>query len=148
MSRRFQLRRAVSGLFVLATFAGADFWILRAQPGQQKQNPNFTGTVIRIEDKTPAQPAHFRFEPGSRTKWHSHEGGQIILVEEGVGLYQNKGGPVMELHAGETTYCPPNVVHWHGAAPDQGGVQFNVSRGGITWLDEVTEKEYTAPRKH
>jgi quercetin dioxygenase-like cupin family protein len=54
---------------------------------------------------------------------------------------------VIELHAGETIYCPPGVVHWHGAAPGQGGVQFNVSRGGITWLEEVSEKDYTAPTK-
>ena len=95
-----------------------------------------------------ASIAHFRFGPGSRTKWHSHEGGQIILVEEGVGLTQVKGGPVMELHAGDTTYVGPGVVHWHGAAPDKGGVQFNISRGGITWLGEVTDAEYKAKPKH
>ena len=114
---------------------------------QQKQNPNFTGgAVTPIEDKE-GNIAHFRFEPGSRTKWHSHERGQIILVEEGVGRTQVKGGPVIELHAGETTYAGPGVVHWHGAAPDKGGVQYNISRGGITWLEEVTDKEFSAPAK-
>jgi quercetin dioxygenase-like cupin family protein len=39
---------------------------------------------------------------GSRTRWHSHETGQI--------------------QAGETTYLGPGVVHWHEGAPDQGGV--------------------------
>ncbi len=126
-------------------FAASGLVVMYAQP---KQNPNFTGgTVTAIEENTKASPAHFRFEPGARTKWHSHEGGQIILVEEGVGRTQVKGGPVIELHAGETTYAGPGVVHWHGAAPDKGGVQFNVSRGGITWLEEVTEKEFTAPPK-
>ena len=60
-------------------------------------------------------------------------------MEDGVGLYQEKGGPVVELRAGETHYCPPGVVHWHGASPKEGGTQFNVSRGGITWLAEVTD---------
>jgi quercetin dioxygenase-like cupin family protein len=128
--------------------AASGLFLVKAQA--PKQNPNFTGgtvTPIEDKDKDKGNIAHFRFEPGARTKWHSHEGGQIILVEEGVGLYQLKGGPVMELRAGETTYCPPGVVHWHGAAPNQGGVQFNISRGGITWLEEVTDKEYNAPRK-
>jgi len=125
--------------------AAPGLWVMQAQA--PKQNPNFTGgTVTPIEDKE-GSIAHFRFEPGARTKWHSHGGGQIILVEEGVGLYQNKGGPVMELHAGETVYCPPGVVHWHGAAPNQGGVQYNISRGSIMWFEEVTDKEYNAPRK-
>jgi hypothetical protein len=39
-------------------------------------------------------------------------------------------------------------VHWHGAAPDKGGVQYNVTRGGITWLGEVTDQEFrAAPKK-
>jgi len=128
----------------LATFAG--FWIMY---GQEKQNPNFTGgTVTKLDEGTKATIAHFRFGPGSRTKWHSHEGGQIILVEEGVARTQVKGGPVIELKAGETTYAGPGVVHWHGAAPDRDGVQYNVTRGALTWLEEVTDKEFrAAPKK-
>ena len=112
---------------------------------QERPNPNFTGGEVKtIKENSQANPAHFYFGPGARTKWHSHEGGQIILVEDGVALYQEKGGPVVEMHAGETHYCPPGVVHWHGAAPHEGGTQFNISRGGITWLGEVTDQEYNA----
>jgi quercetin dioxygenase-like cupin family protein len=112
---------------------------------QDKPNPNFTGgTVTALDEKPQGNIAHFRFAPGSRTKWHSHEGGQIILVEEGVGLTQVRGGPVIELHAGDTIWCPPGVEHWHGAAPDKGGVQYNISRGGIKWLEEVSEKDFAA----
>jgi quercetin dioxygenase-like cupin family protein len=126
-------------------FVAVGVWVMGAQP---KQNPNFTGgAVTPVKENSDGNIAHFRFEPGARTKWHIHERGQIILVEEGVGRTQVKGGPVIELHAGEAIYCPPGVAHWHGAAPDQGGVQYNISRGGITWLDEVTDKEFTAPAK-
>jgi quercetin dioxygenase-like cupin family protein len=114
---------------------------------QQKQNPNFTGTVTPITENSQGAIAHFRFEAGARTKWHSHEGGQIILVEDGVCRTQVKGGPVVELHAGETTYALPGVPHWHGAAPGQACSQFNIARGKTTWLDEVSKKEYTAPAK-
>src|SRR5579871_4159373 len=87
-------------------------WIAHGQP---KPNPNFQGTVNPVKENSDGTIAHFRFEPGSRTKWHIHERGQIILVEEGVARTQVKGGPVIELHAGETIYCPPGVAHWHGA---------------------------------
>jgi quercetin dioxygenase-like cupin family protein len=116
---------------------------------QDKPNPNFTGGEVKtVKENSQGNIAHFYFPPGVRTKWHSHEGGQIILVEDGVGLYQEKGGPVVELRAGETRYCPPGVAHWHGASPKQGGTQFNISRGGITWLDEVTDQEFTATPVH
>jgi quercetin dioxygenase-like cupin family protein len=127
----------------MAAAAASSVWIVAAQ---EKQNPNFTGgAVITVEQKMKGNIANFRFEPGARTKWHSHEGGQIILVEEGVGRHQIKGGPLMELRAGETAYAGPGQIHWHGAAPDKGGTQYNISRGGITWLEEVTDKEFRAP---
>jgi quercetin dioxygenase-like cupin family protein len=61
-----------------------------------------------------------------------------------VGLEQQKDGPVREIHAGEAIWCPPGVAHWHGAAPGQSATQYNVTRGGITWLDPVTDEEYQA----
>ena len=116
---------------------------------QDKPNPNFTGGEVKtIKDNSQGNIAHFYFPAGVRTRWHSHEGGQIILVEDGVGLYQEKGGPVVELRAGETRYCPPGVVHWHGASPKEGGTQFNISRGGITWGDVVTDEEFNAAPVH
>jgi quercetin dioxygenase-like cupin family protein len=119
---------------------------LRITHAQEKQNPNFTGGIVTtVEENSKGNIAHFHFGPGSRTKWHIHEGGQIILVEEGVGLVQTKGGPLLELHAGETNYVPPGVAHWHGGGTTEGGTQFNISRGGIKWLDAVTDKEFTVP---
>lgn len=116
---------------------------------QERPNPNFTGGEVKtVKENSDGHIAHFYFAPGARTKWHSHEGGQIILVESGVGLYQEKGGPVVEMRAGETHYCPPGVIHWHGAAAHEGGTQFNISRGGITWLAEVTDQEYNAKPVH
>jgi len=144
MRAQFPLGALPSLLAVLLLSAVPGWWLVQAQP---KQNPNFTGTVTPITENSQGNIAHFRFEPGARTKWHSHDGGQIILVEDGVCRTQLKGGPVMELHAGDTTYAPPGVPHWHGAAPDQGCTQFNVSRGAANWMAEVSEKEYTAAVK-
>ena len=135
----------------VSLLAAVSVWLLPAQDtpekAKAKANPNFTGGSPVALEQGKSLNAYFRFPPGVRTKWHSHGGGQIMLVEEGVGLHQVKGGPLMELHAGETVYAGPNVVHWHGAAPDQGGVQFNISRGDIMWLEEVTEAEFRAKAK-
>ncbi len=110
----------------------------------QDSNPNFIGKIERLQDDAPGKIAYIRFEPGARTRWHVHEAGQLVFVMEGVGLEQQMGGPIHELHAGEAIWCPPGVAHWHGAAPDKGGAQYNVTRGGIKWLEQVTEAEYMA----
>jgi quercetin dioxygenase-like cupin family protein len=110
----------------------------------QQPNSNFTGNITRLQENPPGQITYIHFDAGARTKWHIHEKGQLVLVEEGVALAQEKGGPIVELHAGEVIWCPPGVAHWHGAAPDKAGTQYNVTRGTIKWLDEVTDTEYTA----
>lgn len=143
MTPKFRLGRILGLLYIAAFLVASGLWIIHAQQPES----NFTGNIKRLEDATKPGIAHIHFDAGARTKWHIHEGGQIILVEEGVGRTQVKGGPVIELHAGETTYAKPGVAHWHGAAPDQAATQFNVQRGTTTWLDAVTEKDYNAKPK-
>ncbi|MGD9557956.1 MAG: cupin domain-containing protein [Mangrovibacterium sp.] len=62
------------------------------------------------------------FEPSARTFWHSHPGGQILLATSGTGYYQEKGKPARLLKKGDVVANPPEVEHWHGAAPDRGYV--------------------------
>jgi quercetin dioxygenase-like cupin family protein len=112
----------------------------------QQPNPNFTGNIQRLTETPPGQITYIHFDAGARTRWHIHEKGQLVFVEDGVGLAQEKGGPIIELHAGQAIWCPPGVAHWHGAAPEKAGTQYNVTRGGITWLDQVTDAEYNGKR--
>ena len=118
-------------------------WLL---PAQQAPESNFTGGTVTRDQIPKVRPARIHFEPGSRTKWHSHERGQILLCEEGVARTQVQGQKVRELHAGETTFVPGGVPHWHGAAPDHATTLFSVdvSDGQTKWFAEVPEKEYLA----
>lgn len=43
------------------------------------------------------------FEPGARTHWHKHDGGQILLVLNGEGRYQEKGKEIRTLK--KATWC-------------------------------------------
>ncbi|HLG99743.1 MAG TPA: cupin domain-containing protein [Bryobacteraceae bacterium] len=119
--------------------------VAQDQERQPINNPNFSSTVYQVKENSTGTFAHIYFPPGAHTKWHSHEAGQVILCEEGTCLNALKGGPIVELHAGETSYAPPGVPHWQGAASNAGGTQFNTQRGKITWMDAVTEEEYKAP---
>lgn len=37
------------------------------------------------------------FEPGARTLWHTHPKGQVLIVTEGEGWYQEKGKPAQAI---------------------------------------------------
>ena len=87
------------------------------------------------------------FEPSARTYWHSHPGGQILLITDGVGYYQEKGKQAQKLKPGDVVPIPPDVVHWHGAAPESEfthiGMSTKVHFGPAKWFGEVTDAEYS-----
>jgi quercetin dioxygenase-like cupin family protein len=86
------------------------------------------------------------FEPGARSNWHSHPAGQILIITDGVGYYQEKGQPRRTIKKGDVVRCPPNVVHWHGASPDSGLQQLyiipNTEKGIVQWMGPVSDEEY------
>ena len=120
--------------------------------GQKAGNQIFTNTVwvqmleMDKENIYDTQVYNVTFEPGGRTHWHSHPGGQILLITKGTGYYQEKGKPAQILKPGDTVSIPPNVNHWHGAAPDcefvHLGMSTKVHLGPAEWFGPVTDEEY------
>lgn len=92
------------------------------------------------------QIGNVTFEAGARNNWHTHPGGQILIVTNGVGYYQEKGKPIQLLHKGDVVKIEPDVVHWHGASPDSEFTHIvvnpNTQKGIVEWLDRVTDEEY------
>ena len=86
------------------------------------------------------------FEPGARTNWHKHSGGQILLVLAGEGRYQERNGDIRILKKGDVVKIPPEVEHWHGAAPDQWfthiSIEPNIPNNQSTWLEPVSDDIY------
>lgn len=87
------------------------------------------------------------FEPGCRNNWHiHHKGGQILLVTSGRGYYQEWGKPAQELHPGDVVNIPPEVKHWHGAAPDSWfahlAVEVPAEGSSNEWLEAVSDEDY------
>jgi len=120
--------------------------------GEKVSNDNFTG-VVWLNYLAQTDTVHninigsVKFEPGARTNWHYHKGGQILLVTEGKGLYQEKGKPVEVIEKGKVIKCPPFVEHWHGATATDTmthiAIGTNTNIGGAVWLRPVTDEEYT-----
>ena len=87
------------------------------------------------------------FEPKCRNNWHiHHKGGQILLVTQGRGWYQEWGKEPRELKAGDVVNIPAEIKHWHGAAKDSWFTHIAIevpSEGGSNeWLEPVTDEEY------
>ena len=111
----------------------------------------FTGTthlnmLVTRDDVFNSSIGNVTFDKGARTNWHKHSGGQILLVTAGEGRYQEKGKEIRILKKGDVVKIPPNVEHWHGAAPDSEfahiSIEPNLPDNQTVWLEPVTDKEY------
>ncbi|MCM4153758.1 cupin domain-containing protein [Arenibacter sp. N53] len=118
--------------------------------GVKITNNNFVGTayvsmLVDADSLNQTYVGNVTFEPGARTNWHSHPSGQIILVVNGEGYYQEKGSPKRILRKGDAVKCPPNVLHWHGASSGSDFIQLAISSseiGPTEWMDAVSDEEY------
>jgi quercetin dioxygenase-like cupin family protein len=120
--------------------------------GEQIVNNNFIGTAYLKMLMTDAGTfdctvGNVVFEAGCRNSWHSHPGGQILIVTSGKGYYQERGKPKRLIRTGDVVEILPNVVHWHGATPDSPmehiAIGTRASAGAAVWLEPVTEEEYS-----
>jgi quercetin dioxygenase-like cupin family protein len=141
------MRRALV-LFGILGVGLTGVWVHAAQqsasvPPPQTFNPaNFTGTVTQ-RTTSDIRMNRYRFDPGARTKWHSHDGGQVIFVEEGRLRVQERGKPSRDVEQGVTFHVAPNIDHWHGAVPSGKGItQISLSFGTTNWKEPVAESDY------
>lgn len=119
--------------------------------GDQAPAENFTGTVW-VKPLVPDEATYncvvgsVTFEAGARSNWHSHPAGQILLITDGTGYYQEKGKPIQLMHKGDVFKCPPDIEHWHGASPQSMmshiSIIPNSEKGIAVWLKRVTDREY------
>ena len=121
--------------------------------GEKAPIEYFTGSVwikmlVPNDPALNCQIANVVFEKGARNNWHTHPGGQILLVTDGLGYYQEKGKPIQLLRKGDVVNIPPGVEHWHGASHDSGfthiAVNPNTQKGVVVWLERVTDEEYNS----
>lgn len=120
--------------------------------GMKVEGEHFTGDAW-FEPLIPYDGYHetliynVTFAPGARNFWHTHPGGQILLVTCGEGWYQEKGKPPLRIKEGDAIRILPNVEHWHGAASDSWMVHIGetVMPGlGDTWFtgEPVSDSYY------
>jgi quercetin dioxygenase-like cupin family protein len=111
---------------------------------------NFTGKVT-ASSSDDVRAIRLAFEAGARTNWHSHAGGQVILVEKGTLVVQERSGsgngPGREFKARQAYTVDANVAHWHGARPGEPLTQVAFSFGATKWLEKVTDQQYSAVSK-
>ena len=86
------------------------------------------------------------FEPGARSAWHKHPFGQILIVTEGTGWIQQRGGPIEEIREGDVIWIPLGLKHWHGATPNTAmthiAIQEELNGKAVNWMEKTSDEQY------
>ena len=124
--------------------------------GQQLPKEWFSGnaflTLLVAKDKNNEFSAGcVTFEPNARTAWHTHPKGQVLIVIEGNGYYQEKAELAQAIKKGDVVNIPENTEHWHGASAANKMVHIAITNYKddvqVTWLQHVTEEEFNSVEK-
>ncbi|WP_331234019.1 cupin domain-containing protein [Natronorarus salvus] len=86
-------------------------------------------------DDTTVRSSEVTFRPGERTKFHTHDGIQLLYVTEGTGVVGNREEE-RTVTEGDLILFPPGEEHWHGNRDDADSsfshLFFIVERTGTT----------------
>ena len=110
------------------------------------QSSNFQGGSPEISQTPDMANIRILFPEGVRSSWHTHSWGQLLMIEEGIGLHQIRGRAIEEFQVGEPYWTPADVEHEHGAHPDVDALQLTIYEGEVVWLDPVTDSQYQGLR--
>lgn len=125
--------------------------------GEKLSNEWFTGNAflypfVARDNNNDFSAGNVTFEKKSRTVWHTHPKGQVLIVIDGNGFYQEKGKPAKAIKKGDIVNVPENTEHWHEASATSKMVHINITNfkddKQVTWLQPVSEEEYNEVNKN
>jgi len=124
--------------------------------GNKLSNEWFSGdaflmTLLPKDKNNEFALGNVTFESGARTHWHTHPKGQVLIVIDGEGFYQEKNKPAQHIKKGDVVNIPENVEHWHGATATSKMVHIAITNyqgeENVIWLKPVTNEEFNAVNK-
>ena len=119
--------------------------------GNKLSNDWFTGDafltpLVAKDNNNNFSAGAVSFEPGARTNWHTHPKGQVLIVIEGQGYYQEKAAAAKVIQKGDVVNIPANTEHWHGAAANNKMVHIAITNYQddvqVVWLNPVSDEDY------
>jgi quercetin dioxygenase-like cupin family protein len=115
---------------------------------QRSQGEIFTGAVDNFTYVDNTIGEHLRltlvhFNPGGRTKWHSHAYEQGLIITEGRGIVATEEHENV-VEPGDVVVVAAGEKHWHGATEASAMTHISINTPGETTVLEAVESIRTA----
>ncbi|RAZ49241.1 cupin domain-containing protein [Campylobacter hyointestinalis] len=109
----------------------------------------FTGTTYlnTFDDAQGGRSANaslVTFEPCSRTHWHTHEKGQLLIILSGEGVVKIEGQKAIKAQPGAIIKIDSDAKHFHagGKTTQMAHISVMGMPNKTTWLEKVSDEEY------
>lgn len=115
-------------------------------PAEVAEHFQGNARLQRLTSPFPDGPDVFavHFDPGGRTKPHTHGKGQLLVIADGRGIIGTREGRRV-VEAGDVVAVMPDEWHWHGATPTTAMTHVTVQMRGPDSVDwEVDEGDWAS----
>ena len=83
------------------------------------------------------------FRADSTLDWHKHSTGQVLIITDGEGYYQEKGKEVIILKKVDVIKCDKNIEHWHSSTPNNDVSYIAIYGNSKTiWTEKISKESY------
>jgi quercetin dioxygenase-like cupin family protein len=102
-------------------------------PKESFTNPLFTGPDVTRQNLIDSQDLKLsvvNFGRGTRNKFHTHDGDQVLIVTGGKGIVATDK-EVKIVTVGDIILFPAGEKHWHGATKDYEFSHIYITKAGV-----------------
>ena len=83
------------------------------------------------------------FSADSTLDWHKHSTGQVLIIIDGEGYYQERGKEVIVVKKGGIIKCDKNTEHWHSSSHDSMVSYIAIYGASETiWTEKLSKIDY------
>lgn len=143
-------------LFLISTYSfGQDSSyklesFLNQDISEDKKAPNthYTGTawlkrLIIADEDFDYNVTQATFKKDSTLDSHKHSTGQVLIIIDGEGYYQEKGKEVIILKKGDVIKSDKGVEHWHSSTPSKDVSYLAIyGKTETIWTERISKKTY------
>ena len=127
----------------IKSFINQDFNINNKAPNTHYIGNAWLKRLIEADEDFYYNLTQATFQSDSTLDWHKHSTGQVLIIIDGEGYYQEKGKEVIVLKKGDIIKCDKNVEHWHSSTPNKDVSYIAIYGNSETiWTEKLSKENY------
>ena len=129
--------------YTIESFINQDLSIDKKAPNAHYIGNAWLKRLIIADDDFDYNLTLATFQSDATLDWHKHTTGQVLIILDGEGYYQERGKAVVVIKKGDVIKCDKNVEHWHSSSPNKDVSYIAIYGNSETiWTEKLSKESY------